>query len=117
MRHGYDERSNGGGYRLEHEGGRMMEDRMMRSRRDRSRDTVGHAQVVKVIELLAESDRSWEDAAQNAVMEASKTIRNIKSVYLKDMQAIVEDGRIVAYRINAKISFALEQHGRFEDTY
>lgn len=64
--------------------------------------------MVKVIEVLAESNQSWDDAAQQAVSEASKTVRNIKSIYVKEMQAVVENNRIVNYRINAKISFLLE---------
>ena len=61
--------------------------------------------VVKVVEILAESNESWEAAAQVAVKEASKTIKNIESVYVKDFQAIVEDSNITKYRVNAKISF------------
>ena len=63
--------------------------------------------MLKVIEVLAQSDKSWEDAAANAVEQAAKTVRDIKSIYIKDMEAVVEDGRITQYRINAKISFAL----------
>jgi hypothetical protein len=61
--------------------------------------------VVKVIEVLAQSDESWEDAVQKALDEASKTVRNIKSIYVKDMQAIVENNEITGYRVNTKISF------------
>jgi flavin-binding protein dodecin len=61
--------------------------------------------VVKVIEILAQSDKSWEDAVQVALAEAAKTVRNIKSIYIKDMQAIVENDRITAYRVDTKISF------------
>ncbi len=64
--------------------------------------------VVKVIEVLAQSDKSWEDAAQQAVAVASKTVRNIKSIYIKDMQAAVEGGKIVSYRVDSKISFVIE---------
>ena len=64
--------------------------------------------VVKVIEILAQSDKSWEDAAQNAVTAASKSVRNIKSLYIEGMQAIVKDDRIVEYRVNTKISFVVE---------
>lgn len=64
--------------------------------------------VVKVIELLAQSDKSWEDATHVALREASKTVRNIQSIYVKDMQAIVENGAIVKYRVNVKVSFTLE---------
>ena len=61
--------------------------------------------VHKVIEILAQSSTSWEDAAQVAVAEAARTVRDIKSIYIKEMQAIVENDRIVQYRVNAKISF------------
>lgn len=116
MRMHYEGQTNGG-YRQGYERQREMDDERMMMRRGRGRDTVGHGPLVKVIEVLAESDRSLEDAAERAVMEASKSIRNIKSVYLQDMQAIVRDGRIVAWRVNAKISFALEQRERFEESY
>lgn len=63
--------------------------------------------ILKVIEVLAQSDKSWEDAAQNAVDVAAKTVKDIKSIYIKDHEAVVEDGKITKYRINAKISFVL----------
>jgi flavin-binding protein dodecin len=66
------------------------------------------ARVVKVIELLSQSPKSWEDAAQGAVNEASKTLRNIRSIYVKEMTAEVENGKISNYRVNAKVSFDLE---------
>ena len=69
------------------------------------------AKMVKVIEVLAQSETSWEDAAKVALDEASKTLRGIQSIYIKEMQAVVEDNRIVQYRINAKISFLLERDG------
>ncbi|MGH9340433.1 MAG: dodecin family protein [Acidobacteriota bacterium] len=65
--------------------------------------------IVKVIEVLAQSEKSWEDAAQEAVNEASKTIGGIKQVYIKEMQAIVDDNRIIGYRLNAKISFVVSE--------
>ena len=64
--------------------------------------------MLKVIEVLAESNKSWEDAAQVAVTIASKSVRNIQSIYIKNAQASVEKGKIQTYRINAKISFLLE---------
>ena len=64
--------------------------------------------MLKVIEVLAQSDKSWEDAAQQAVKEASKTVRNVKSIYIQDLEATVDNGRITHYRINAKVSFVLE---------
>jgi len=63
--------------------------------------------VVKVIEVLAQSDESWEDAVDQALEEASKTVRNIKSIYVKDFQAIVENNEVAAYRVNTKISFEI----------
>ncbi|HLB06935.1 MAG TPA: dodecin family protein [Alphaproteobacteria bacterium] len=65
--------------------------------------------MLKVIEVLAQSDKSWEDAAQLAVQQASKTVRNVKSIYVENMEATVEKGRIKQYRVNAKISFLLEE--------
>ena len=66
------------------------------------------AKVLKVIELLAQSDKSWEDAAQSAVKEASKTLRNVRSIYIKNFEASVEKGKVMQYRINAKVSFDLD---------
>jgi len=63
--------------------------------------------VVKIIELLAESTESWEAATQAAVSEAAKSIEHIKNVYVQDFKAFVEDGKIVRYRVNAKISFVV----------
>lgn len=65
--------------------------------------------VVKVVEVLAQSEKSWEDAAQVALTQASKSIRNIRSIYIKEMEAKVEGERITQYRVNAKISFFLEE--------
>jgi len=64
--------------------------------------------MLKVIEVLAESNKSWEDAAQTAVTNASKTVRNVKSIYIKNLEAAVDNGKITSYRVNAKISFVLE---------
>jgi len=64
--------------------------------------------MLKVIEVLAESNKSWEDAAQVAVTTASKTVRHVKSINVKNLQATVEKGKITNYRLNAKIAFLLE---------
>ena len=65
--------------------------------------------VLKVIELLANSDKSWEDAAQNAVAHASKSIRKIRSVNVKNMSVTVgDDGKINDYRMNLKITFEVD---------
>lgn len=65
--------------------------------------------VVKVIEVLAESTESWEDATKVALAEASKTVHDIKSVYIKEFQAIVENNKIARYRVDAKISFVVKE--------
>jgi len=64
--------------------------------------------MLKVIEVLAESNKSWEDAAQVAVTNAAETVRGIKSINVKNLQATVKDGKIANYRVNAKITFELE---------
>jgi dodecin len=64
--------------------------------------------MLKVVEVLAESEKGWEDAAQVAVTNASKTVRNIRSIYIKNHEAKVENGKITLYRINAKTSLVLD---------
>ncbi|HWQ95525.1 MAG TPA: dodecin family protein [Gammaproteobacteria bacterium] len=64
--------------------------------------------ILKVIEVLAESDKSWEDAAAQAVTRAAKTLHGIKSIYVKNFEAKVENNKIAAYRINANITFLLD---------
>lgn len=64
--------------------------------------------MLKVIEVLAESSESFEAAANAAVVQAAKSVRNIKSIYIKEMNAQVEGEKIVSYRVNAKITFLLE---------
>ena len=64
--------------------------------------------VLKVIEILAESDKSWEDAAAQAVARAAKTLHGIKSIYIKNFEAKVENNKITKYRVNAHISFQLD---------
>ena len=65
--------------------------------------------IVSVIELLAESEQSWEDAARQAVAEAVKTIRGISSVYVSEFQATVENDKVKNFRVNAKVSFKVER--------
>lgn len=65
--------------------------------------------VVKVIELLAESENSWEDAVRQAVTEASRSVRGIRSVYVSEFQATVENEQVKNFRVNTKISFVVEK--------
>jgi dodecin len=64
--------------------------------------------IVKVIELIASSDKSFDDAVKMAVKEASKTIRNVDSVWVKDMKVHVKDGKIKSYGVICKVSFRLD---------
>lgn len=64
--------------------------------------------VVKNIEIIAESNESWEAAAQAAIDEAAKTVENINQVYIDYFKAIVENNKIVRYSVNTKISFVVK---------
>lgn len=63
--------------------------------------------IVKVIEVIATSDKSFEDATKNALKEASKSVKNIKSIYVKDMNGKVENNEIMSFGVTAKISFVV----------
>jgi flavin-binding protein dodecin len=63
--------------------------------------------IAKVIEVLAEGE-SIDAAVQAAVTEASETVRGIKQVYVDSIQAVVENNQVVKYRINAKLTFIVE---------
>jgi len=65
--------------------------------------------VVKVIELLGESKESWEDATRQVVTEATKTLRGVTSVYVKEFQATVENDQVKNLRVTAKVSFLIER--------
>jgi len=65
--------------------------------------------VAKVVELIAESPKSWEDATQQALQMASKTVRGIRSIWISNLQALVENDQIRAYRVDAKITFEVEE--------
>ena len=68
--------------------------------------------VAKVVELIAESPKNWEEATKEALQMASKTLRGIKSIWISDMQALVENNQITAYRVNVKVTFAVEETSR-----
>jgi flavin-binding protein dodecin len=67
------------------------------------------AKILKVIEIMSESPKSWEEAAKNVVTEASKTLRNIRSVYIKEFTAAVDNDKVASYRVNAKVTFEMER--------
>jgi len=65
--------------------------------------------VAKVIEIIAESDTSWDDAAKNALAEASKTVEDIREIWISGFKAIVEKQKIARYRVTAKVTFVLKR--------
>lgn len=64
--------------------------------------------VLKVIEIMANSSKSWEDATKNAVKTAAKSVKHIKSVYLHEQSAVVDGDDIVEYRVNVKVTFEVK---------
>ncbi|MEY2924319.1 MAG: hypothetical protein RLZZ337_867 [Bacteroidota bacterium] len=61
--------------------------------------------VLKVIEVLSNSETSWEDATRKAIASANKTAKNIKSVYVNEMSAVVKDDVVTEFRVNLKLTF------------
>ena len=61
--------------------------------------------ILKVIEVLSNSNKSWEDATKKAIQLASKTVKNIRSVYVQDQSATVNNGDVDEFRVNLKITF------------
>ncbi len=64
--------------------------------------------VAKVTEIIASSETSFDDAVSEGVKRADKTLKNIKSVWIKDQKAIVDKGKISEYRVTMKVSFVLK---------
>ena len=64
--------------------------------------------VLKVIEVMANSNESWEDAARKAVKQAGKSVKNIRSAYIREQSCIVKDNDITEFRVNVKISFEVQ---------
>ena len=63
---------------------------------------------MKVIEVLANSDKSWEDATKKAVKQASKSVKNIKSVFVQSQSAVVNGDDVTEFRVNLKITFEVK---------
>lgn len=61
--------------------------------------------VMKVVELMSNSSVSWEDATQKAVKKASKSIKNIRSVFVQSQSAVVKNGKVSEFRVNLKVTF------------
>jgi len=65
--------------------------------------------IVKIIELIGSSPNGWSEAAQNAVTEAAKTVKNIKGVHIRRCTAKVKNDKIVEYNADVKIAFIVER--------
>lgn len=64
--------------------------------------------IAKVIEISAESEVSFEDAIQQGIQTASGSLHSIKGAWVKEQQVIVENGRVVRYRVDLKLTFVLD---------
>lgn len=61
--------------------------------------------ILKVIEILSSSPKSWEDATQKGVAKAAQSVKEIKSAFVQSQSVVVEDGKVTEYRVNLKLSF------------
>ena len=64
--------------------------------------------IIKVIEVLANSDKSWEDATKNAIKQASKSVKNIRSAYVAEQSVVVNGDDVTEFRVNLKLSFEVK---------
>ena len=64
--------------------------------------------VMKVLEIMAESDKSWEDATRKGIAKASQSVKNIRSAWVQDQSVKVSNGEVSGYRVTLKISFEVE---------
>jgi dodecin len=65
--------------------------------------------IVRSIEVIAQSPKGFDEACQEAVKDAAKTLRGIKSFWIKNAECVVENDQITMYRVNGKISFLVEE--------
>jgi hypothetical protein len=64
--------------------------------------------VAKVIEISAESDTSFEAAINNGIAKATESVHNIKGAWIKEQKVIIEEGQIVKYRVDMKLTFVMD---------
>ncbi len=64
--------------------------------------------VMKVVEIMSDSTKSWEDATDNAIERAGKSIKGIKSAYVQSQSVVVKDNKVTAYRVNLKVTFEVK---------
>lgn len=66
--------------------------------------------LIKIIQLFVESNKSWEDATERTVKRVSETLRNIRSIWVKNLSALVQEGKIISWQLNYKISFERDEN-------
>jgi len=64
--------------------------------------------VMKVIEVMASSSKSWEEATKNAVEHASKSVKHLKSAFVQSQSVVIDDNEISEFRVNVKITFEVK---------
>lgn len=64
--------------------------------------------VAKVVEITSESSKSFEDAVQRGIERAEKTLKNVRGAWIAEQKVVVEDGNIIRYRVNMRVSFVLD---------
>jgi len=64
--------------------------------------------VIKVVEIMADSPKSWEDATANGIKKASKSIKGIRSAFVQSQSVVVKSDKVSAYRVNLKVSFEVK---------
>ena len=64
--------------------------------------------VLKVIEIMANSEVSWEDATRNAVKKAGESVKNIRSAHVQSQSVVVNDSEVSEFRVNLKVSFEVK---------
>ena len=65
--------------------------------------------ILKSEQILSESSKSWQDAAETAIKRFAKTMRNARSAYINDLSAVIEDGKVKAYRVNLQVTFQVDE--------
>ncbi len=65
--------------------------------------------VLKVIEILSESEKSWEDATKIGISKASKSLKNVRSAFVQSQSVTVKDGEVDKFRVNLKLTFEVDQ--------
>lgn len=64
--------------------------------------------VIKVLEIMSDSSKSWEDATQNGIKKVATTVKNIKSAFVQSQSVVVENDDVASYRVNLKITFEVD---------